>query len=52
MRPEYFVMEAAFDSRQLLMLVVLGKANSFTVAARKLSVAQSAVSHAIKSLED
>ncbi len=40
------------DSRKLLAFVTLVKMGSFTLAARELEVTQSAVSHAIKSLED
>lgn len=39
------------DSRKLLAFSTLARVGSFTLAARELSLTQSAVSHAIKSLE-
>lgn len=39
------------DSRKLLAFVTLARCGSFTETARELSLTQSAVSHAIKSLE-
>lgn len=40
------------DSRQLLAFLHLAKAGSFTLAARKLNLSQSAVSHSIRALEE
>ncbi len=40
------------DSRKLLTFVTLAHCGSFTQTARELFLTQSAVSHAIKSLED
>jgi DNA-binding transcriptional LysR family regulator len=40
------------DSRKLLAFTTLARIGSFTLAARELNLTQSAVSHAIKSLED
>jgi DNA-binding transcriptional LysR family regulator len=45
-------MSDLFDSRQLLALVTLARAGSFTRAAQELHLTQSAVSHAIKALEE
>src|ERR1700754_1487668 len=39
------------DSRQLLTFAALARRSSFTLAARDISLTQSAVSHAIKALE-
>jgi DNA-binding transcriptional LysR family regulator len=39
------------DSRKLLAFSTLAKMGSFTLAAKELNLTQSAVSHAIKSLE-
>lgn len=39
------------DSRKLLAFATLARVNSFTLAAKELSLTQSAVSHAIKALE-
>ena len=39
------------DSRKLLTFVTLARVGSFTLTARELAITQSAVSHAIKSLE-
>jgi len=44
-------MKSVLDSRQLLAVVVLAKTRSFTLAAKELFLTQSAVSHAIRSLE-
>ena len=44
-------MKSVFDSRQLLAARVLAETGSFTLAGQKLSLTQSAVSHAIKALE-
>ncbi len=44
-------MKPIVDSRQLVAFAELARCGSFTLAARKLSVTQSAVSHAIKALE-
>lgn len=41
-----------FDSRQLLAFVTLARVGSFTQTAKELSLTQSAISHAIKTLED
>jgi len=41
-----------FDSRQLLAFVTLARLGSFTQTAKELSLTQSAISHAIKTLED
>ena len=40
------------DSRKLLAFCTLARVGSFTLAAHELHLTQSAVSHAIKSLED
>jgi len=40
------------DSRQLNAFAALARSGSFTLAAKRLSVTQSAVSHAIKALEE
>jgi DNA-binding transcriptional LysR family regulator len=45
-------MRSVFDSRQLLAARVLAETGSFTLAGQKLSLTQSAVSHAIKALEE
>jgi DNA-binding transcriptional LysR family regulator len=39
------------DSRKLLTFVTLARVGSFTLTAHELDITQSAVSHAIKSLE-
>lgn len=44
-------MECPIDSRQLRAFVLLARSGSFTQAGRELHLTQSAVSHAIKSLE-
>jgi DNA-binding transcriptional LysR family regulator len=44
-------MKATIDSRQLNAFVALARRGSFTLAARELDLSQSAVSHAIKALE-
>lgn len=44
-------MTRTLDSRQLLAFATLARRNSFTVAAKDLFLTQSAVSHAIKALE-
>ncbi len=45
-------MRAIVDSRQLLAVVVLARTGSFTLAGKELFLTQSAVSHAIKALEN
>lgn len=45
-------MKSVLDSRQLLAARVLADTGSFTLAGQKLSLTQSAVSHAIKALEE
>jgi DNA-binding transcriptional LysR family regulator len=45
-------MKSVLDSRQLLAAKTLAVTGSFTLAGRYLSLTQSAVSHAIKALED
>ncbi len=45
-------MSPTLDSRQLLAFSALARRGSFTLAAQDLGVSQSAVSHAIKTLED
>lgn len=45
-------MQPVLDSRKLLAFVVLARCGSFTQTARELYLTQSAVSHAIKSLEE
>lgn len=45
-------MTPILDSRKLLAFTTLARLGSFTLAARELHLTQSAVSHAIKSLED
>jgi DNA-binding transcriptional LysR family regulator len=44
-------MKPILDSRKLLAFVTLARCGSFTLTARELFLTQSAVSHAIKSLE-
>ncbi|WP_404424883.1 LysR family transcriptional regulator [Nibricoccus sp. IMCC34717] len=44
-------MAPIIDSRKLLAFATLARVGSFTLAARELHLTQSAVSHAIKSLE-
>lgn len=44
-------MISILDSRKLLAFTILARVGSFTLAARELHLTQSAVSHAIKSLE-
>jgi DNA-binding transcriptional LysR family regulator len=44
-------MKPILDSRKLLAFVTLARCGSFTQTARELLLTQSAVSHAIKSLE-
>jgi DNA-binding transcriptional LysR family regulator len=44
-------MKPILDSRKLLTFVTLARCGSFTQTARELFLTQSAVSHAIKSLE-
>lgn len=45
-------MKPTLDSRQLLAFSALARRGSFTLAAKDMFLTQSAVSHAIKSLED
>ena len=45
-------MSATLDSRQLRAFLMLARKGSFTVAAQQLHLSQSAVSHAIKALEE
>lgn len=45
-------MKSVLDSRQLLAMSVLARTGSFTLAAKELFLTQSAVSHAIKALEE
>jgi DNA-binding transcriptional LysR family regulator len=45
-------MTSILNSRKLLAFVTLARCGSFTQTARELFLTQSAVSHAIKSLED
>lgn len=45
-------MKSVLDSRQLLAARVLADTGSFTLAGQQLSLTQSAVSHAIKALEE
>lgn len=45
-------MKLTIDSRQLLAFAALARRGSFTLAAKDLFLTQSAVSHAIKALED
>lgn len=45
-------MTPILDSRKLLAFTTLAHVGSFTLAARELHLTQSAISHAIKSLED
>jgi DNA-binding transcriptional LysR family regulator len=45
-------MKPILDSRKLLAFATLARCGSFTQTARELFLTQSAVSHAIKSLED
>ncbi len=49
--PGLFAMNRILDSRKLLAFATLARLGSFTFAARELHLTQSAVSHAIKSLE-
>lgn len=44
-------MTPILDSRKLLAFTTLSRVGSFTMAARELHLTQSAVSHAIKALE-
>jgi DNA-binding transcriptional LysR family regulator len=44
-------MTTILDSRKLLAFTTLARVGSFTLAARELSLTQSAISHAIKALE-
>ena len=41
-----------FDTRQLLAFAALARLGSFTQAAQELFLTQSAISHAIKALEE
>jgi DNA-binding transcriptional LysR family regulator len=45
-------MPPILDSRRLLAFATVARVGSFTRAARELSLTQSAVSHAIRGLED
>lgn len=45
-------MNSVIDSRQLRAFAVLARTGRFTLAARELSLTQSAVSHAIRTLEE
>lgn len=45
-------MMTILDSRKLLAFTTLARIGSFTLAAHELNLTQSAISHAIKSLED
>src|SRR5690606_10632057 len=45
-------MTPILDSRKLLAFATLARVGSFTLAARELHLTQSAVSHAIRSLEE
>lgn len=45
-------MTSILDSRRLLAFATLARIGSFTLAAQELHLTQSAVSHAIKALED
>ncbi|MBM3872594.1 MAG: LysR family transcriptional regulator [Verrucomicrobia bacterium] len=45
-------MTPILDSRRLLAFATLARIGSFTLAAKELHLTQSAVSHAIKALED
>ncbi len=45
-------MTSPLDSRQLRAFVILARTSSFTLAAKELFLSQSAVSHAMKALED
>lgn len=45
-------MNSVIDSRQLRAFEVLARTGKFTIAAQELSLTQSAVSHAIRSLEE
>ena len=45
-------MKSILDSRQLLAFTMLARRGSFTLAAKDLFLTQSAVSHAIKALEE
>ena len=45
-------MKSILDSHKLLAFVTLARCGSFTQTARELFLTQSAVSHAIKSLEE
>jgi DNA-binding transcriptional LysR family regulator len=47
-----FPMKTTLDSRQLLAFAALARRGSFTLAAKDLFLTQSAVSHAIKALEE
>jgi len=45
-------MKTLLDSRQLLAFVTLARVGSFTLAAKELFLTQSAISHAMKALEE
>lgn len=46
-----YFMKTSLDSRQLLAFVTLARVGSFTLAAKELFLTQSAISHAVKALE-
>ena len=48
----FFMIAAVLDSRQLRAFSVLARTGSFTQAARQLHLTQSAISHAMKALEE
>ncbi len=45
-------MQTVLDSRQLLAFATLARVGSFTLAAKELGLTQSAISHAMKALEE
>src|SRR5580704_8105252 len=49
---KYSFVKETVDSRQMNAFVALARCGSFTLAAKELFLTQSAVSHAIKALED
>ena len=52
MEPSGTLVKPILDSRKLLAFVTLARCGSFSQTAREIFLTQSAVSHAIKSLED